>query len=693
MKKFVFTFSLLLFAVIVNAQIVVQNDLTINTKPIVALSPLQANTAYAKSLPFATISLSSSADEITPVNLTPGEYSDVYIYLTNASTYCALETNLFLPQGVSITNAKQSTLTDKYVSGGKCIYEIGYADKGDAGWKVLIYDRYGSGLTKFGIDDGAVAKLTLYADKTYKGGTAYIVGTIITDPKTVLEDAEIYFGNTNDVSATSISLNNSSISLVEGTTATLTATVLPSNATNKTVSWKSSDSNVATVSEGIVTAVGKGTATITATTTDGTNLSATCTVTVSDGADMADTDISKYSNIIYTTNETVRTGAAFPMNIKMKNAENIIGFQFDLKLPKGMSIVYDTEIEYYDINLSTERTTLKRHSLSYLPQENGAMRIVCTSGTNQTFSGNDGDIVTIIVNVDKDMEPGEHPVIISNIEMTTSELKSVNIDNCKSTLTVKAYTLGDVNDDGKITVTDAACVVAFILGSNTEDLIREAADVNQDGKISVTDAACVVDMILNEGVLPAKEFDFANTSDGMVGFNSDAAVRGNFAELDVNLKSNYREFTGMQFDIVLPEGMKIAKTIDGTPNVELIGDTKSHNISAVENGDRSVRVVCFSSKNDTFEGNGEAVVRLRVAANNMNGMAEVGLRNIELVRPNLTYSNIEDQSTFVNFADVTGITSVNKAITTDGNVYNLNGMHVDENYKGIIVFKGKKIIK
>jgi uncharacterized protein YjdB len=63
-------------------------------------------------------------------------------------------------------------------------------------------------------------------------------------------------------------------------TGTLSATVLPAGATNKTVSWSSGDEKVATVSStGLVTAVGNGTATITATTQDG-NKTATCAVTV-----------------------------------------------------------------------------------------------------------------------------------------------------------------------------------------------------------------------------------------------------------------------------------------------------------------------------------------------------------------------------------------------------------------------------
>ncbi len=65
-----------------------------------------------------------------------------------------------------------------------------------------------------------------------------------------------------------------------GETATITATILPDNASNKSLNWHSLNRDIATVSNGVVTAKSAGTATITATTTDGTNLSDTCVVTV-----------------------------------------------------------------------------------------------------------------------------------------------------------------------------------------------------------------------------------------------------------------------------------------------------------------------------------------------------------------------------------------------------------------------------
>ena len=60
------------------------------------------------------------------------------------------------------------------------------------------------------------------------------------------------------IEVTDISLNQTAIQLNEGESAALVATVIPYNATNKVVSWSSSDISVATVNNGIVTGVNAG---------------------------------------------------------------------------------------------------------------------------------------------------------------------------------------------------------------------------------------------------------------------------------------------------------------------------------------------------------------------------------------------------------------------------------------------------
>lgn len=84
---------------------------------------------------------------------------------------------------------------------------------------------------------------------------------------------------TDAVPVTGVSLNKSNTTLQVGSNEILTASVAPAEATNKNVTWTSSNTSVATVENGVVTAVGVGSATITVTTTDG-SFTATCTITV-----------------------------------------------------------------------------------------------------------------------------------------------------------------------------------------------------------------------------------------------------------------------------------------------------------------------------------------------------------------------------------------------------------------------------
>lgn len=82
------------------------------------------------------------------------------------------------------------------------------------------------------------------------------------------------------VAVSGVALDKKVATINVGKTVTVKATVTPANAANKTLSWTSSNTKIATVSNGVVKGVKAGRVVITAKTTDGSNISATCTVTV-----------------------------------------------------------------------------------------------------------------------------------------------------------------------------------------------------------------------------------------------------------------------------------------------------------------------------------------------------------------------------------------------------------------------------
>lgn len=116
-----------------------------------------------------------------------------------------------------------------------------------------------------------------HSPSTATGGTMYYYCIVSSGTCTTTSNIVAV---TVNVPVSSISLNKNSTSIVENQTETLTATVSPDDATNKTVNWSTSDASIATVSGGVVTAKAVGTATITATSAADNSKSASCTVTV-----------------------------------------------------------------------------------------------------------------------------------------------------------------------------------------------------------------------------------------------------------------------------------------------------------------------------------------------------------------------------------------------------------------------------
>jgi len=96
------------------------------------------------------------------------------------------------------------------------------------------------------------------------------------------------------------------------------------------------------------------------------------------------------------------------------------------------------------------------------------------------------------ISFDNNVEVGSHTLEIRDREggnYVVSGWTYLNI--------VKAEKPGDANGDGQVTVTDAVCIISYILGENPSPFSTSAADVNGDGSVTVTDAVQVIDLIQN----------------------------------------------------------------------------------------------------------------------------------------------------------------------------------------------------
>ncbi|HQK38068.1 MAG TPA: Ig-like domain-containing protein, partial [Bacteroidales bacterium] len=158
----------------------------------------------------------------------------------------------------------------------------------------------------------------------------------------VFENVTVNSGSST-IPVTGVTVSPTSLSLTVGQTGQLTATVQPSDATNKNVSWSSSNTSVATVnSSGLVTAIAAGSATITVTTQDG-GKTATCAVTVTSSSGYRDPE--NPSNVIngldykyyegvwdalpdFSTLQAVKTGNVSNFDIGVRNRDDYFGLVF-----------------------------------------------------------------------------------------------------------------------------------------------------------------------------------------------------------------------------------------------------------------------------------------------------------------------------------------------------------------------------
>lgn len=158
---------------------------------------------------------------------------------------------------------------------------VASASEGDAlsyQWQQKTIDS-GSDWTNVG---SATSSNTYTIDNTTTSMSSYQYRCVVSNSAgSVTSNAATLTVNAATVPVTGVKLDQTELSLYTGESKTLIATVQPSDATTKAVTWKSSDDTIATVEDGTVTAVGAGNATITVTTQDGGKTD-TCTVTVTD---------------------------------------------------------------------------------------------------------------------------------------------------------------------------------------------------------------------------------------------------------------------------------------------------------------------------------------------------------------------------------------------------------------------------
>ncbi len=269
------------------------------------------------------------------------------------------------------------------------------------------------------------------------------------------------------VPATGVTLSDTALTLhAGGASKTLAATVTPESATNKTVTWLSSDEAVATVDEnGTVTAIYPGEATITVTTAD-SGFTATCTVTVT----------AKYA-------VTVATGETIAVPITVEGVQKLSGLR--------------GEISYDDSLLSLNAITAKKGWLltsegnTFVALTGDGMGIDDTAVIGYAVFTAQADLLDDITTY-VSFPSRQITAFDESLEATGALIPTVGVS-----IAGIAPMPGDVSLDGETDLADAILLMQYLAGSRTLTARQlKAADVNRDGKINVGDAAIIMQMCL-----------------------------------------------------------------------------------------------------------------------------------------------------------------------------------------------------
>ena len=492
--------------------------------------------------------------------------------------------------------------------------------------------------------------------------------------------------------------------------AKLTATIYPTNATNKKVLWSSGDEKVATVAaDGTVIGVAAGRTTITAKTEDG-GFEQKCELVVMSN--------DYYITLAKEVNGFVDNTAQVPMSLH--NAGDAQGIQFDVYLPEGLTMRNEWS-EDYGIGLSSRSNG---HRVTASRRSDGSVRVVVYSLDGKTFRKNDGELLSLPIGTRANV--GDYDVEVKNIHVSGPNSFDFSAPDYKTRIHVADYPMGDSNGNGEVTVADATNTVDHILERYTERFIEKAADVNTDGVITVSDVTAAIDIVLERPASsPMRKVARISAEPSADNVYIDNVSMANGQQQTIDLKlTNKDQYIAFQCDIMLPEGLTAATNEKQVPMVNVCGaDAQTHVVQADYIGSGALRLIVMSMSNSAFAADDNNVVSLTVEANsNVLGQKDIDIQNVRLVSvADHTESVVPDTRATINIVDpATGFNSIasgkNLQVTVDGreivvisdtgaviNLVHMNGtqrilkvnvgenrFHVDQ--PGVYVIQGQKIM-
>ena len=299
------------------------------------------------------------------------------------------------------------------------------------------------------------------------------------------------------------------------------------------------------------------------------------------------------ANTLFGSDLQTSAGMVAVLPVMLLNEDEVKLCQFDLQLPTGVSVNKKSNGK---LN-ATLTARAESHSVTGKQLDNGDYRFVISSMDNESFTGNNGTLLEITLDVSATMEAGEYTVKVLNTELSVpngNNLKVVKPADTKSKLIIKNNRPGDVNNDGFVSVTDVGCAINYILEQVPSVFIFDAADMNGDKDISVTDVGMIINLILNDGAASRQKAQ-RNVADAHLSL---MPITGGYQLM----LDNKDAFVAFQMDIQLVNGATI--------NDMHLNDNNDHQLIYRKLNNGKYRVVCYSHTNSTFTDNDVALLNI-----------------------------------------------------------------------------------
>lgn len=272
---------------------------------------------------------------IPDFSMLPGETKEVAVILDNETTFSAFQTDIYLPEGLSIVD-QSIVMTDR--GSGHAVSAKTYA-----GGRVRIA-CISLGNSTFNGANGPLVNMRIAASDDISGEVSINMENSIfstADAKEYLLSDATTRVSIDSVPVESIVLNYSVAEVIVKQTLQLSATILPTNATVKDIVWSSSNPSVASVDEdGMVTAISQGNAIVTATAADGSGVTAQCFVSVIENSSGIDGVYD--NNVSFRIENSSIIIEHLPVGIRASIC-NISGVCFGRQYSTGEDIVFEVD--------------------------------------------------------------------------------------------------------------------------------------------------------------------------------------------------------------------------------------------------------------------------------------------------------------------------------------------------------------